>query len=35
MKKEDKYIARELFKAKVLQLEGQAFEDFFVLIMKE
>ena len=34
MKKEDKYIARELFKAKVLQLEGQAFEDFFVLIMK-
>lgn len=33
MKKEDKFIAKILFKNKVLQYKGQAFEDFFVSVM--
>lgn len=33
MRKEDKFIANILFKNKVLQYKGQAFEDFFVSIM--
>lgn len=33
MRTEDKYIAKILFKNKVLQFKGQAFEDFFVSVM--
>lgn len=33
MRAEDKFIAKILFKIKVLQFRGQAFEDFFVSIM--
>lgn len=33
MRKEDKFIAKILFKVKVLQYKGQAFEDFFVSVM--
>lgn len=33
MRAEDKFIAKVLFKVKVLQFKGQAFEDFFVSVM--
>ena len=33
MRTEDKFIAKVLFKVKVLQFKGQAFEDFFVSVM--
>ena len=33
MRKEDKFIAKILFKNKVLQYKGQAFEDFFISVM--
>ncbi|MEZ3433443.1 MAG: hypothetical protein K1W34_02220 [Lachnospiraceae bacterium] len=33
LRAEDKFIAKVLFKVKVLQFKGQAFEDFFVSIM--
>lgn len=33
MRAEDKFIAKVLFKTKVLQFKGQAFEDFFVSVM--
>lgn len=33
LKKEDKFIAKTLFRLRVLQSKGQEFEDFFVSVM--
>lgn len=33
MRAEDKFIAKVMFKVKILQFKGQTFEDFFVSIM--
>jgi hypothetical protein len=34
MNNEEKYIARQMFKNKVFQKDGQAYEDFFVMVMQ-